>query len=177
MRDGFVTHAASGVLGGAMGALILEEGARRARRLPARLQPPPIRRDPADLVVSRIEELRGRPLRRGVHEAVARSLQWGYYAAWGGALGLLVARRRVRTVRDALLSGAALGTLVWGASYGALLPAARLTPPLHRQGGRHLVAALLGHVAYGIASALPILALDRFVRPEPTWRRWARARR
>lgn len=178
MRDGFVSHAASGVLGGAMGTLFMVQGMKQVdRHLPERLRPTPVRHDPADLVVRRVEALRGRPLRRRTHERLAGSLHWAYGMGWGGLLGLTLARRRIRSARGTLLAGAALGTLVWAVGYAACLPALRLTPPLHRQGGRHAAASLISHVAFGIVSAVPVLVLDRVLYRGRGLKRWLRALR
>lgn len=178
MRNGFVSHAAGGVFGGAMGTLFMMNGMKRVgQRLPERLKPTLVRRDPAELMVARLEALRGRPLPRRVHDVLAGSLHWVYGMGWGGLLGLATTRHRLRSPRDTLLAGAALGTLVWAVGYAGWLPATRLTPPLHRQGGRHAAAALIAHVAYGIVSALPILVVDRVLRPERGFRRWLRTLR
>jgi hypothetical protein len=176
MRDGFVSHAAGGVLGGAMGTLFMMNGMKRVgRRLPERLKPTPVRRDPAELMVARMEALHGHPLPRRLHDGLASSLHWAYGIGWGGLLGLATARRPMRSPRDALLAGAALGTLVWAVGYAGWLPATHLTPPLHRQGSRHAATSLIAHVAYGVVSALPILALDRILRRERGWKRRLRA--
>jgi hypothetical protein len=176
MHNGFGSHAAGGVLGGAMGTLVMRQGLRQvARRLPERLMPTPIRRDPAELVVDRLETMRRRPLTRKAHDALVGALHYAPGIGYGALFGLATARHKLRSVRGALLAGAALGTVVWAVSYGGVLPATRLTPPVHRQGVRHAGAALLAHVAYGLVSALPILVLDRVIPREPAWKRALRA--
>jgi hypothetical protein len=164
MRNGFISHTASGALGGAMGTLVLSGMNRISKQLPEALRPPAIRRDPGDFIVAQLEELLGRPLPREAHEILARSFHWVHGIGWASLLGLVMARRRVTRVSEALLAGAGLGTVVWAVSYAGLLPAAKLTPPLHRQGGKHVASALIGYVLYGVVSVLPILALDRALR-------------
>jgi hypothetical protein len=171
MHDGFGVHTAEGVLGGALGTLFMRGATRISRRLPSRLLPTRPRQDPADVLVKKLEELRGRPLPWAVHEGVAQGLHWAYGIAWGGLFGLVTTHVRIRTIGDAAKAGAALGGAVWAIEDVCVLPLLRLTPPVHRQGGRHVAASLLEHIAYGVASALPIYMADRVTRRRPWYER------
>jgi len=175
MRDGFVSHTATGALGGALGTLFLTRGMRMSRRLPERIKPPPVRRDPGDFLIKKVEELRGRPLPRGVHDSLAEGLHWAYGIAWGAALGLTTSSVQIKSARDAALAGTAMGTAVWATGYVVGLPAMRLTPPVHRQGLMHVATSLVAHIAFGIVATLPILAYDKVQtkrrRRLPSWLR------
>lgn len=138
MRNGFVSHTAGGALGGMVGTMFMMRASRQAsHKLPERLKP--------------------------------TSLHWVYGIGWGGllGLGLSVAHRKVRSLPIAVLVGSGLGAAVWAVGYAGWLPATRLTPPVYRQGGRHVLTSLLMHVGYGIVATLPLLVLDAVVQPEP----------
>ena len=171
MHDGLGVHTAEGALGGAMGTLFLGRVMRMAQRLPERLKPTTPREDPGEFVIAKLERLLPRPLSPAEREALAQGLHWAYGIAWGGLLGLATARVRIRTIRAALLAGAALGAAVWAAGYAGWMPLARLTPPVQRQGTRHAGMSLLEHVAYGVVSAAPIYLLDRMARKRPWYER------
>lgn len=172
MRDGFVLHGAEGALGGAIGTLLIKQTIALGRRMPERLKPPSVKRDPGDFVVSRVEELRGRPLSAPVHERVAAGLHWAYGIGWGGLLGTAVSAFRVKGARRALLAGAGMGALVWAVGYMGWMPRAGLTRPVRRQGAGHVLTSLLTHVLYGVAASAPIALIDRERRRrEPWWER------
>ncbi|AUX23803.1 uncharacterized protein SOCEGT47_043330 [Sorangium cellulosum] len=170
MKHDAIVHAAGGVLGGTVGTALMLKGMKASQKLPERLKPPPVRRDPGEFMVSRVEQLRGAPLRRGLHDALARGMHWGYGATSGALFGLATSRLRLRTLPAALLAGSVMGTAVWAVGYIGWLPAAKLTPPVWRQGARRVAVSVLGHMAFGIVSAIPVLLLDRR-RAEPWWRR------
>jgi hypothetical protein len=170
MRDGFVLHGAEGALGGAIGTLLMKQTLSLGRRLPAELQPPSVRSDPAELVLSRVEALRGRPLPG--HDRLATALQWAYGIAWGSLLGIAVDRLHVRTPRRTLLVGAGVGALVWAVGYAGWLPRAGLTEPLRRQGVGRVATSLATHVLFGVAASVPIALIDRERRRRRPW--WQR---
>jgi hypothetical protein len=172
MRDGFVLHGAEGALGGVIGTLLVKQGMTLAMRMPERLKPPAVRRDPGDFIVSRIEALRGRPLPGPVHERVAGGLHWAYGIAWGGLLGIAVSGLHVKTPRQTLLAGAGLGALVWAVGYVGWLPGAGLMAPIQRQGAGRVVTSLASHVLYGVAASVPIVIIDRERRRRQPW--WQR---
>jgi hypothetical protein len=175
MRDNLIFHTASGALGGAVGTALLLKGMKASQKLPERLKPTPVRRDPGEFMISKVEELRGKPLPRALRDSLARGLHWGYGISGGTLLGLVTSRVHVRTLPKALLAGALMGTAVWAIGYIGWLPAAKLTPPLPRQGVRHVAVSVFGHVLFGVVSAIPILLLDRTARVEPWWKRaWRR---
>ena len=169
MRDGFVLHGAEGALGGAIGTLLIKQGMSLARRMPASLEPPAVRRDPGDFVVSQMEELRGRPLPGPTHERLAGGLHWAYGVAWGGLLGIAVSGLHVRTARQTLLAGAGMGALVWAVGYVGWLPGAGLMEPIQRQGAGRVATSLVTHVLYGVAASVPIVIIDRERRRRRTW--------
>jgi hypothetical protein len=175
MRDNMVFHTVSGALGGALGTALMRKGVKASQRLPERFKPTAVRRDPGEFMVAKVEELCGKPLPRRLREALASGLPWGYGVTAGALLGLCTRRSGLRTASSALLAGAALGTALWAVGYAGWLPATKLTPPLQRQGGRHVAVSLLTHILFGVVSAIPLLLLDRKARVEPWWKRaWRR---
>jgi hypothetical protein len=174
MRDGFVVHGAEGVIGGAIGTLLVKETMALGRRLPEKLKPPAVSRDPGDFLLSRFEALRGRPLPWNVHDRIASGLGWAYGIGWGGLLGLAVAGLRTKTVPRTLLAGAGMGAVVWAVGYVGWLPSTGLTPPIHRQGASHVAVSLASHVLYGVAAAVPIAVIDRArQKRQPWWKKLA----
>jgi hypothetical protein len=159
MRDGFVLHGAEGALGGAIGTLLIKQTMSLARKMPEKLQPPSVRRDPGELIVSRVEELRGRPLPG--HDRLVSAMPWAYGIAWGSLLGFAVDRLHMKTTRRILFAGAGAGALVWAVGYAGWLPRAGLTEPLRRQGLGHVANSLATHILYGIAASVPIALIDR----------------
>lgn len=140
------------------------------QKLPIRLQPTQPRKDPGEFMVMKLEQFRGKPLGRTLRDVVVQGLPWGYGMMSGLALGILTSRQHVPTVGSALLTGAAAGAGVWAVGYVGWLPATKLTPPVTRQGGRHIAVSLLGHVAFGLVAVAPILLVDRRTH-RPLWKR------
>jgi hypothetical protein len=173
MRDGFVVHGVEGALGGVLGTLVVKRTIQiGSARLPEKLKPPEVYRDPAELVVSQIEAWRGRPLSKEAHQLVAESLPWVYGVAWGSLLGLAVSGFHMRTTRRILAAGAGLGAVVWAVGYAGWLPRAKVTEPVSRQGAGHVATGILTHVLYGVAAAAPIAAIDAARRRRRSW--WER---
>lgn len=170
MRDDVMAHATAGVLGGAVGTALLKQGLKTSEKLPIRLQPTHVRKDPGEFMVMKLEQLRGKPFRRSTRDTIAQGLHWGYGMTSGLLLGLATSRRHVPTLPSALFVGAAMGAGVWAVGYAGWLPAAKLTPPLTRQGGRHIATSVLGHIAFGLVAVAPILLLDRRAH-QPLWKR------
>jgi hypothetical protein len=172
MHDGFVRHGAEGVLGGAFGTLLMKQGMMLASRMPPALKPPEVRGDPAEAIVSRLEEARGRPLGGALHARVARALPWAYGISWGGLLGLGVSSLRLKTTRQTLLAGAGMGALAWAVGYVGWLPAMGLARPVKRQGAGHIATSLVTHVLFGVAAAIPIALIDQRRKKRRSW--WER---
>jgi hypothetical protein len=170
MHDGFVRHGAEGVLGGAFGTLLMKQSMVLASRMPDPLKPPEVRGDPAEAIVSRLEEARGRPL--ASHARLARALPWAYGISWGGLLGVGVSSLRLKTPRQTLLAGAGMGALAWAVGYVGWLPAMGLARPLKRQGAGHIATSLVTHVLFGVAAAIPIALIDRQRKKRRPW--WER---
>jgi uncharacterized membrane protein YagU involved in acid resistance len=61
----------------------------------------------------------------------------------------------------ALQHGAILGTLVHSASYAALLPAAKLSPPFWKQPPREVLFGLTSHLVYGLSVAAAYVPLEK----------------
>src|SRR5690349_19009278 len=104
MRDTLMSHGAAGVLGGAMGTALVIRGRKASQKLPERLRPTPVRKDPGEFMVSKIEQLRGKPLPRALRDVVAHGMHWGYGMTNGLVFGLVTSRRHLRTLPSALLA-------------------------------------------------------------------------
>jgi hypothetical protein len=175
MRDGFVAHTAEGALGGVLGTLLIKQTLALGRRMPESLKPEVPIRDPADVVLSRLEGVRGRAFSTEAHGRFVTALHWAYGIGWGGLLGLAVGGLHARSTQQILGFGAGMGALVWAVDNVALLPRAGLARPVYRQSAGQIITSLLTHVACGVAASVPILIIDRVrERREPWWRRLAR---
>jgi hypothetical protein len=174
MRDGFVAHTAEGALGGVLGTLLIKQTLALGRRMPGSLKPEMPSRDPADVVLSRLEGVRGRAFSTRAHGRFVEALHWAYGIGWGGLLGLAVGGLHVRRPQQILLAGAGMGGLVWAVDNVALLPRAGLARPVYRQGAGQVLTSLITHVACGVAASVPILIIDRVrEQRQPWWRRLA----
>lgn len=146
---------AAGLVGGAVGTLLMTRTMKLAPRLPERLKPPMPRRDPGEVMVEKGERIVG-PLSQEMHTRAAQGLQWAYgmtaplgLAALSGVLGL-------RSPGRTLAAGALVGALVWLIGYEGWLPAIGLTPPAHRVPLSKNASGLAAHVAYGAIASLPL---------------------
>lgn len=160
MRDTLM-HTAEGLLAGLVGTKVmgLELGA--SGRLPARLQPTQTTDHPGKFVAGRVARRLGKQPSDEQLDKAANALHWAYGTTWAALLGAFSTRLSLRSFGRALLAGAGLGAAVWLAGYAGWLPATRLAPPVHRQGGGHIATDLLMHVGYGIATALPLYGLQK----------------
>jgi hypothetical protein len=172
MRDGLVIHTAEGVLGGALGTLLIKQGMALGRRMPEPMRPPEPSGDPADFILSKLEARYGHVLPRRVHVRIVRSLPWAYGIAWGGLLGAAVAGMHVYRWRRTVLVGAGMGALSWAVGYAGWLPRTGLVRPIQRQGMGHILTSFATHVAYGVAASVPIALLDEVRRRRTPW--WER---
>ncbi len=164
MRNGkkhTVAVSVGGIMGGLLGTAAIEKAMGLAPRLPEPLRMPELKADPAEYVVSKVEEVSGGPLPPATHARAAKASHWIYGLAWAGALAGLARPLRMHRVLNAALAGAGLGALVWAAGYVGWLPAAGLTKPVTRQEPRKLLASLAGHVLYGVLAAAPIFGVER----------------
>jgi hypothetical protein len=156
-----VIRAAEGIVGGVVGTMAMQQAMQLGPRLPEPLQPPAMRGEPGDFMVSQAEALAGRALPARQHATAASALHWAYGTTWGALLGAAVGRRGLTSWRETLAAGAALGAAVWAAGYVGWLPAAGLSAPVHRQGATHVASALATHVGYGLVVAATMAALER----------------
>jgi hypothetical protein len=158
MRRQSLWELAAGLAGGFLGTALMQATMKRANKVPPSLRPPMPSEDPGEYMVSLGERLVHRPLPGRAHRAIAGNLGWAYGVFWPLGLAALARRLRLRSPGRALAAGAALGVLVWGVGALGWLPAAGLTPPIHRQKVGATISNLLGHVAYGTVAAIPLAA-------------------
>lgn len=87
--------------------------------------------------------------------AMANAVHWAYGTGWGALYGLFAGTRG-----GGVLSGAGLGTTVWGSDYVAL-PAMGIYHPPWRYSARALAKDLSMHLVYGAATGLAFRLLER----------------
>ena len=85
---------------------------------------------------------------------------WGFGKLWGGGYGLVAGSATTPPV----LSGLALGTVVWGQGY-VVLPLAKLYRPIWEYDARTLAQDYSAHLAYGVTTAMAFRALTAVGRP------------
>ncbi len=84
------------------------------------------------------------------------------HVGYGGACGALFSLLGSHLPGPPITRGLTFGALVWGISYGALMPALHLYPPPHHQSPRQSALMLAAHVVYGATTGL--LATERDTR-------------
>lgn len=154
------TKAAAGMLGGLLGTAALQSAFGMGARLPQRGGRPATKVDPAEFVVSRFEQLRGRRLPRGTRAVAKRATHWLYGLGWAGALTTWAPRLRMNRLSNAIAAGAGLGLVTWAAGHFGWLPAGIVRPAAGEEPSK-VSKSLLGHVAYGVFSALPLFAAEK----------------
>lgn len=151
----------AGAAGGALGTAFMQGAMAVDRRLPERMRSPALNADPGDFMTTQAERALGRQLPQSVHHRLANALHWAYGIAWPTALSAALGDSIGQNARRALTAGAGLGAAVWALGYLGWLPATRL---IQRGTGRKLprqANALLGHVAYGVITLLPLYLYRR----------------
>ncbi len=152
MRD-VILHTAEGMLSGAIGTKIMELELGQAGKLPEHLRPTQPSDHPGKFIA---RKLAGERLSEAQLDTAGNVLHWAYGVSWGALLGALSRKLSMRSLPTALLAGAGFGAIVWAVGYAGWLPATKLTAPAHRQGAGHAGASLLGHIGYGLATAVPL---------------------
>ncbi len=113
---------------------------------------PPMREDPGEFMVRKVERLLPDPVRkqmpRPVEKAAAQGLALGYGLTFGALYGALHPRRGPRVVH-----GTALGLGTWIIGYLGWLWLIGLMPPLWRQKALQAIAPAIEHVGYGLVTA------------------------
>lgn len=113
---------------------------------------PPIRQNPGEFMVNRVEHVLPAGARKHVPEAVenaaAQGLGLGYGVAFGAAYAALNPRGG-----SPLIGGALLGLGCWAAGYLGWLPALGLTPSVREQTAPQVAGPVVHHLAYGVATA------------------------
>jgi hypothetical protein len=156
-----LTNLVAGVLGGIAGTLLMGKIMAKQPALPERWRGPEVKRHPGEFMADQIARVTG-PMSDETKGSLASALHFAYGIFWPTALGAVASRLHPgRSIGRALLTGAGLGALVWAAGYVGWLPATGLAAPVHRQGATHVASSLAGHVAYGVAAAVPVVVADK----------------
>ncbi|HKO15279.1 MAG TPA: hypothetical protein VJU87_03515 [Gemmatimonadaceae bacterium] len=150
MQDSSLTHRLiAGSVAGAAATVVMQPlRSLTAARVPQAKAP--IRQDPGEFMVERVEErLPAKAADRipeAAEHAAAKSLALGY----GITFGALYAMLRPRP-GNILAEAAALGLVTWAAGYLGWLPAAELMPPVTKQRPAQIAGPLVEHLVYGLA--------------------------
>ena len=146
---------AAGAVGGAVATYLMNRSMPLAKKLPARFQPQMPSSDPGHFMVTQGEKLVG-ALSPKVHSGAAQGLHWAYGVSWPFGLAALSGVLGLRSVGKTVAAGAVLGAIVWAVGYAGWLPAAGLTPRVHRVPLAKSASGLFSHVAYGALASLPL---------------------
>jgi hypothetical protein len=146
---------AAGAVGGALATYLMRKSMPLSQKLPARMQPQMPNRDPGHFMVRQGEKLVG-ALSPKMHSGAAHGLHFAYGMSWPVGLAALSGVLGLRSVGKTVAAGAILGAVVWAVGYAGWLPAAGLTPPVHRVPLAKSASGLVSHVAYGALASLPL---------------------
>jgi len=112
---------------------------------------PPIRQEPGEFMIERIERALPSSIRTRIPEGAeklgAKSLALGYGITFGAAYALV--RRKPGNI---LVEGTALGLATWAAGYLGWLPATKLMPPVTQQKPQQIAAPIAQHIVFGIVA-------------------------
>jgi hypothetical protein len=75
------------------------------------------------------------------------------HLAYGAACGVLFRGVRAALPAEPATAGLAFGGIVWGVSYGLLMPALRLYPSLRHDSRSRIAVTALAHAVFGTALA------------------------
>jgi hypothetical protein len=167
MRNGkrhTVAVSFGGMVGGLLGTAALEKAIKLSEKLPEPLHMPATKGDPAEAIVKRAEELRGGPLPPRAHARAVEITHWLYGAAGAGVLAAMARRLKMHRPGNAVLAGAVMGAAVWAAGYLGWMPATGFTRRVTEERASKTAMSLVGHVLYGIVSAIPLYAAERVTR-------------
>jgi hypothetical protein len=92
-------------------------------------------------------------LRRDQHRALMLVTHFGYGALMG-ALSNAAAWLLNGKELNPLLRGAVYAAVVWTGSYFGVLPALNVLPPAHRHPMRRNVVMIIGHLVWGVSTAI-----------------------
>lgn len=160
--DEHIALGLSGVVGGALGTMFMQQGMKLSSKLPEGMQGPQMKDDPGEFVARKAEGLvvkTSLDVPAGVHETFKQSLHWAYGIGWATLLGAVMPELGVRSFGGALVAGAGMGAACWAAGYIAWLPAAGIVEPVHRQGAGNVATSFFSHVAYGVIASVPVAIL------------------
>jgi hypothetical protein len=158
-RAGMIERLVRGAAAGFAGTLALQAmRTASAKALPATL--PPIRQDPGEFMVQRVEAVLPDPVQARIpplgETVAAKAVAAGYGLTAGAVYGLLRPAGG-----DILVDGVALGLGTWAAGYLGWLPALGLMPPLSEQGAPEAIGPVVRHALFGIATVAVYRAVGK----------------
>ena len=132
--------------------------------LPATM--PPIRQDPGDFMVEKMEEALPPSVTSRIPAPVEVGAAKGIAAGYGVTAGAVYGVLRPQS-GNVLVDGIALGVGTWAAGYLGWLPALGLLPPLEEQNVPETFGPVIRHALFGIAVVAAHRALSS---RSATWR-------
>ena len=149
-RDDWLKRIALGAAGGLAGTCAIQVLLTASQRwLPRTL--PPMRQEPGAFMVEKGEDMLPDPVRQRIPQSVeagaARTLAAGYGLTFG-ALYTLFRPQGGSAIADGVL----LGFANWATGDVGWLPATGSMPPLWRQKAPQVIAPLVEHALYGMAT-------------------------
>ncbi len=161
MHDrGSATRLALGAAAGFAGTLALQLLRTASQKaIPATM--PPIRTDPGEFMVEKVEQtvLPRAQVPTLVETAAAKSLAVGY----GLTAGVLYAALRPNA-GPVPCDGLTLGLATWAAGYLGWLPALGLMPPLREQGVAQTLGPAIRHTIFGVVTVAAYRRLLNLIR-------------
>ena len=112
---------------------------------------PPLKQDPGEFMIEKVEERLPDNVREKIPEAVEKAAAKSLALGYGTTFGALYATARPET-KNLFLEGAALGLATWAAGYLGWLPTAGLMPPVSEQKPQQIGGPILSHVLFGIVT-------------------------
>jgi hypothetical protein len=149
-RDDWLKRIVLGATGGLVGTCAIQL-LRSARQKWLPHTQPPMRQEPGAFMVDKGEKMLPEPVRQHIPQSVETGVALTLAAGYGLTFGVLYTLLRPQggsTITD----GTVLGLANWATGYMGWLPATGLMPPLWRQKKPQVIAPLVEHTLYGIAT-------------------------
>lgn len=148
--DNWLKRIALGAAGGLAGTCAIQLLLTANQRwLPRAL--PPMHQEPGAFMVEKGEEMLPDPVRQRIPQSVKTGAALSLAAGYGLTFGALYTLFRPQG-GSAIADGVLLGLANWATGYVGWLPATGLMPPLWRQKAPQVIAPLVEHALYGMAT-------------------------
>lgn len=150
MRDSNIfDHLVRGAIAGFAGTLVLQVMRTASASVLPRTMPP-IRQDPGEFMVERVEAALPGSVTSHIPALVEAGAAKGVAAGYGITAGAVYGLLRP-SGGDVLVDGLALGIGTWAAGYLGWFPALGLLPPIQEQNMSEAFGPVVRHALFGIA--------------------------